>query len=40
MRPLQPEDYEALAELTVETDSGQVKRIAERIVEALGELPH
>ena len=31
--------YEALAELTVETDSGQVKRIAERIVEALGELP-
>ena len=29
--------YEALAELTVETDSGQVKRIAERIVEALGE---
>ena len=29
--------YEALARLTVDTDSGQVKRIAERIVEALGE---
>lgn len=31
--------YEGLAQLTVGTDSGQVKRIAERIVEALGELP-
>ena len=28
--------YEGLARLTVDTDSGQVKRIAERIVEALG----
>lgn len=29
--------YEGLARLTVDTDSGQVKKIAERIVEALGE---
>lgn len=28
--------YESLARLTVDTDSGQVRRIAERIVEALG----
>lgn len=28
--------YEGLARLTVDTDSGQVKKIAERIVEALG----
>ena len=28
--------YEGLARLTVDTDSGHVKRIAERIVEALG----
>jgi shikimate kinase len=29
--------YEGMARLTVDTDSGQVRRIAERIVEALGE---
>jgi len=29
--------YEAMAQLTVDTDSGQVRRIAERIVQALGE---
>ncbi|HEU5398370.1 MAG TPA: shikimate kinase AroK [Gammaproteobacteria bacterium] len=30
--------YEGLARLTVDTDSGQVKKIAEHIVEALGSL--
>lgn len=29
--------YEGMAQLTVDTDSGQVRRIAERIVEALGD---